>query len=164
MHRMGLAQCGGASAKRQIESRTYVPRAYLQSMFRWVVYILAFLSPQPEVTTLVEYWQRVLHLEEWQITVALVGSTDLDKGTLGDIEPDRSRRSAVMRVRHAHESDLRGRYATSEMNNTILHEMVHLRLFADGDPEWGNEAVISEEAGRLIRTRRRWLEMLTYEP
>ena len=88
----------------------------------------------------------------------VVSGKDLDYATLGDIALDRKNKTAVMRVRHESESDLRRRLAQSEQRNTILHEMVHLRKFAGEDSDWANESAVDREVDQLIRKHRRWFE------
>jgi hypothetical protein len=132
-------------------------------VFRFLVVILSYLTPPGTVQNCVAYWQRELGLEDWAITVKLVAGKELDHATLGDVEPERESKTAVMRLRHASESDLSGRLAQSEQRNTILHEMVHLRKFASHDAKWGNEAAVDREVDRLIRKHHRWFEMLAHE-
>jgi hypothetical protein len=132
-------------------------------MFRLVAFILSYLSPPADATACMQYWQRALQLQEWKITLRVVPGKELDYATLGDIEPNRGTKTVVMRLRHESESDLSGRLAQSEQRNTILHEMVHLRKFANEDPDWDNESAVDAELDRLIRKHRRWFEMLAHE-
>lgn len=130
---------------------------------RFFLVILSYLVPPMDPSTCVEYWQRKLHLTDWEITVRVVDGRELDYATLGDIEPNRQSKTAVMRVRLASESDLKGRLAISEQRNTILHEMVHLYKFANYDPQWGNETEVDRDVDNLIRKHRRWFERLAHE-
>lgn len=132
-------------------------------MFRLVAIVLTYLIPPADAPTCVKYWQQQLGLQDWKITLRVVSGSELDHATLGDIEPDRKTKTAVMRLRHESESDLRGRLAQSEQRNTILHEMVHLRKFAANEPDWRNEVAVDLELDTLIRKHRRWFEMLAHE-
>jgi hypothetical protein len=135
----------------------------LEHVFRFLVVILSYLTPPADPSACVKYWQRQLNLQDWKITVNIVDGNTLDYGTLGDIELKSETKTAVMRIRRESESDLRGRLAQSEQRNTILHEMVHLRKFANNDPQWFKECAVDLEVDQLIRKHRRWFEMLAHE-
>jgi hypothetical protein len=47
-----------------------------------------------------------LNLQDWTITMRVVNEGDLDNGTIGDIEPNRTSKTAVIRLMHESESDL----------------------------------------------------------
>jgi hypothetical protein len=132
-------------------------------MGRFVILLLSLLRPVPELHRCVGYWQRELKLQDWKIELRMVAEYDLDHGTLGDIEPNRAAKTAVMRIMHEKGSDLPRRLALADQRFTVVHEMVHLRRFADGDPGWGNEIATNTEANRLVRKQRRWLEWLAIE-
>lgn len=134
-----------------------------ENVFRLFVLVLSYLAPPSDAYECVQYWQRELRLQDWKITLLVVRGKDLDNATLGDIEPNRQTKTAVMRVRHESESDLRGRLAQSEQRNTILHEMVHLRKFANEDPNWGHESMVDADVDHLIHKHQRWFEMLAHE-
>jgi hypothetical protein len=132
-------------------------------VLRFFLVLASYLSPLGDLPRCVEYWQRELGLEDWKITLQIVRQQDLQSGTLGDIEPDIQTKTAVMRILRESESDLRGRLARAEQRNTIAHEMVHLRNFAKGDPNWRTEGSTNSQTAHLIIKHRRWFEMLALE-
>jgi hypothetical protein len=81
----------------------------------------------------------------------------------GDIEPNGSKKYAVMRVKRDMQFDLSRRLSDADQRFTVTHEMVHLRRFADGDPQWSDEGSTNAGANRLIRKKHRWLEWLAIE-
>lgn len=133
-------------------------------MVRLMLLVFSYLNPPDDVAECLRFWQRELGLQDWKITLRVVPGAQLHRATLGDIELSREDKTALMRLRHESESDLRGRLARSEQQNTILHEMVHLRKFASGDGDWKNESVVDSQVDRLIRKHHRWFEKLAHEP
>ena len=104
---------------------------------------LLSVSASPKVTqkhldSVVKYWQGVLSLQDWEIRAHTVRLVDLDEGTLGV-----SRRDPNFRVMQIGVLDPRD-YAEAvvsmglvsktdkeirrDIDDTILHEIVHLRL------------------------------------
>lgn len=132
-------------------------------MGRFIILLLSLLRPTPDLDSCIAFWRRELNLQDWTITTRIVNQRDLDNGTLGDVEPDRSTKAAVIRVMDENESDLTGRLARADQRYTVVHEMVHLRRFASGDPNWRNEGTTNTEANRVIRKHHRWLEWLAIE-
>jgi hypothetical protein len=130
---------------------------------RLLVFLLSFLTPPPSLESCIAYWQQQLNLQDWTVTLRVVGQDELDPGTLGDIEPNLAAKTAVLRVMRTSDSDLSRRRARAEQRLTIVHEMVHLRRFADQDPGWGTEFATNARAGALVREHRRWFEQLAIE-
>lgn len=130
---------------------------------RFLAVVLSFLTAPPSLEDCVKYWQREMHLEEWSIQVQVVSSEQLDPGTLGDIEPRREDKTAVLRVLRQQDSDLSKRLALAEQRLTVLHEMVHLRKFVTGEGNWRAEFEVDQEAGEWVRRHRRWRESLAIE-
>lgn len=126
-------------------------------MFRVLAVFLSWFSPGADLLGCIQYWQRELHLEDWRIELRIVRQDELENGTLGDIEPLRETRTAILRVRCEADSDLPSRLARADQRLTVAHEMVHLRSFASGDPTWGDEHRTTLETGDLLRRHgRRW--------
>jgi hypothetical protein len=132
-------------------------------VLRLFAVLLSYLTPAPELHTCLSYWQQQLQLEDWTVTLRVVGEEELDASTVGDIEPNLKSKTAVLRVMRTGDSDLSGRRALAEQRLTIIHEMVHLRRFADGDTRWGSEYATNLRAGELVRKHRRWFEQLAIE-
>jgi hypothetical protein len=130
---------------------------------RFIILLLSLLRPTPDLESCVAFWQRELNLQDWTISMLVVNERDLDNGTIGDVEPNRTSKTAVIRLMDENQSDLAGRLARADQRYTVVHEMVHLRRFTDGDLKWRNEGTTNAEANRLIRKHRRWLEWLAIE-
>ena len=74
------------------------------------------------------YWQQLLGLEKWNISVLLSHRSDLKPNTLGNIHWDADKRTAVIRVLDADDYRLACPDALADMEFTIVHELVHLEL------------------------------------
>lgn len=132
-------------------------------MFGFVAVVLSWITPATDLPGSVQYWQRALDLQDWAIELRIVPRDELDRGTLGDIEPRLETRTAVLRVLRQADSDLPPWRARSDQRLTIAHEMVHLRRFASGDPTWANERATTLATGELLRKHRRRIELRAAE-
>jgi hypothetical protein len=133
-------------------------------MLHLLALVLSLHSPSPNLSGCVRYWQRALSLEEWRVTVKVVGRSALDDGTLGDIEPHPSRRTAVIRILGEGDYDLPARQARADQRLTIAHEMVHLdRLVHCDQRTWRDEDLTNQETLALLRAHRRWRELSVFE-
>lgn len=74
------------------------------------------------------FWQQLLGLEKWNISVVLSHRGDLKPNTLGNIHWDADKRTAVIRVLDAQDYSLACPDALMDMEFTIVHELVHLEL------------------------------------
>lgn len=79
----------------------------------------------------VTYWQNLLKLNDWEITVLVVDPETLGENTWGDCSPDNKRKRALIRVLdpdldlHANCQCHSLRY---NMAATLLHEILHIPL------------------------------------
>jgi hypothetical protein len=73
-------------------------------------------------------WQHRLALDEWHISMILSPSSELRKGTLGNIHWDGDKKSAVIRVLDASEYHTPYSAALKDMEFTVVHELIHLDL------------------------------------
>lgn len=130
-----------------------------------VFFVLAsFIAPAPRLDDRVEYWKRVLHLDQWRIAVRVVKRQELADGTEADIETDVGSRTAVIRVLREEDSDLPKRLARADQQVTIAHEMVHLsKLVHLGEPYWQDESATNAETDALLRHHHCWRELLVVE-
>src|SRR4051794_17745808 len=114
-----------------------------------VPFLLLMLSVNVGINDLsadVNYWQREMGLWGWYISVEVVGRSQLGDGTVGDIDTDPSKRTAVIRVLDARQSDLPLEQARADQLLTIAHEMVHLkRLVKDRSPNWRDETTTVQQ-------------------
>ena len=73
-------------------------------------------------------WQKRLHLEDWNLMVRLVRSTELKPKTLGNIHWDTPSKTATIRVLALADYKLPYNDALRDMEFTVVHELVHLQL------------------------------------
>ncbi|HZT40266.1 MAG TPA: hypothetical protein VFA28_20410 [Bryobacteraceae bacterium] len=130
-----------------------------------VFFVLASLiAPAPRLDERVEYWKRILHLDQWRIAVQVVKRQELEDGTEADIETDVRSRTAVIRVLREEDSDLPKRLARADQQVTIAHEMVHLsKLVRLGESFWQDESATNAETDALLRQHHCWRELLVVE-
>lgn len=85
-------------------------------------YIDRFLSDR------LSYWCKHLKLEEWQVSIVTVRRDTLRPKTLGKIQWDKKKKTAVIEVMDPADYRLSFRPMLDDMNFTIVHELVHLSL------------------------------------
>jgi hypothetical protein len=73
-------------------------------------------------------WQKRLKLDEWRISVVMTHRGDLKPKTLGGTRWDKPKKSAVIWVLDPSGYRLPFREMLDDMELTIVHELVHLRL------------------------------------
>lgn len=76
------------------------------------------------------HWQKRLHLREWKVRVIHSTAADLRAGTLGSIRWDTRKHQATMRVLRASEYRLPYHAMVSDLEFTVVHELLHLELSA----------------------------------
>jgi hypothetical protein len=74
------------------------------------------------------FWQQRLNLADWKVSLVLSHANDLKPKTLGNIHWDANKKSAVIRVLDASDYRLACPDALSDMEMTLVHELVHLEL------------------------------------
>lgn len=75
-------------------------------------------------------WQKRLRLEEWKIDVKIVRMWDLERGTLGHIDWSVPHKTAVIKVLSSADYELPADQIPTDMELSIVHELVHLHLSA----------------------------------
>jgi hypothetical protein len=73
-------------------------------------------------------WQQRLKLEAWRISVVQARSSELKPKTLGAIQWDKGKKTAVIWVLDPADYQLPYREMLDDMELTIVHELVHLEL------------------------------------
>jgi hypothetical protein len=74
------------------------------------------------------YWCKHLKLEEWQVSVVMVRRDALRAKTLGKIQWDKKKKTAVIEVMDPSDYRLSFRPMLDDMEFTVVHELVHLSL------------------------------------
>ena len=73
-------------------------------------------------------WQERLDLKDWNIRVELVRPNALEPKTLGNVHWDLNTKSATIGVLSAYDYTLPTPEMLSDMEFTVVHELVHLHL------------------------------------
>lgn len=135
-------------------------------MFRLLTLLLSLYAPPPDLQSCVRFWQRELFLDQWTITVQMVNRAQLNDGTLGEIDADPERRTAVIYVVREEDYDLPLRQARADQQLTIAHEMVHLDRLARFPfrNDWQDEPSTVAQTFTLLRKHHRWRELSVAEP
>ena len=97
----------------------------------------AFIShPEPRVVSdldkylqsYLEVWQARLGLGDWKVSVSIVRLTELKHKTLGNIHWDVPTKSARIRVLRPEDYSSKIKGVLGDMEETIVHELIHLSL------------------------------------
>jgi hypothetical protein len=83
---------------------------------------------QQRVTERLAVWQQRLKLETWRISVLPARSSELKPRTLGAISWDKGKNTAVIWVLDPADYQLPFREMLDDMELTVVHELVHLKL------------------------------------
>jgi hypothetical protein len=75
-----------------------------------------------------EFWKSRLKLQEWKVEVVQTKGSELRPGTVGNIHWDGIDKTARIRVLAAVEYKRPYRTAVKEMEETLVHELIHLEL------------------------------------
>jgi hypothetical protein len=102
-------------------------------------------------------WQKRLHLEDWKVEVRIVRIWDLEQGTLGHIDWSAAHKTAVIKVLNPADYELPKDKVPTDMELSIVHELVHLRLSAlplNKSSRNAEEQVVSMIANALVDLER----------
>jgi hypothetical protein len=97
------------------------------------------------------FWKARLQLDDWSVALQISQTGDLRQGTLGNIHWDPEEKTAVIRV-------LDTPRRVSDMECTIVHELVHLELASLPRTENSRvveEGVVNRLANALLRSEYR---------
>lgn len=73
-------------------------------------------------------WQKRLALDDWQINAQLVRSWELKPDTLGNLRWNSVSKVATIRVMDPQDYDLRASEIPTDIEYTVVHELIHLQL------------------------------------
>src|SRR5271165_3104893 len=83
---------------------------------------------QAQVDDWTKGWQSRLDLGEWTITTNIVRLADLKPDTLGNLKWNSSNKTAVIKVLNPLDYDLPPAEIPTDIEYTIVHELIHLQL------------------------------------
>jgi hypothetical protein len=73
-------------------------------------------------------WQRRLRLDDWTLRVQVVRQQELDRNTWGNAEWDPVKKTGTIKVLDPQDYNLKGAELRQDMECTIVHELVHIRI------------------------------------
>jgi hypothetical protein len=132
-------------------------------MLRLLLIVASWLSPAGDTNACVEYWQRQLALSDWTVITKIVPDQVLGGRVLGDIDIDDPSKTVTVRLMRIEDSDLPRRLAVADQKFTIAHELMHLRLYVNRNPQWRDEKVVDTATISVMRSHRRWNELRAVE-
>jgi len=99
-----------------------------------------------------QVWQDRLNLKDWNVRVELVRPTALEPRTLGNIHWNTDTRQATIDVLSAYDYTLPYPEMLSDMELTVVHELVHLHLASlpRTDATRGNEEYVVNQISRAL--------------
>ncbi len=83
---------------------------------------------EAQVDTWVRTWQRRLSLEDWEISAQIVRSSELKPDTLGNLKWNSASKTATVRVLNPVDYDLPPAEIPTDIEYTVVHELIHLQL------------------------------------
>ena len=115
------------------------------------------VPPEKFLAARLAVWQQRLKLDDWKISIVFSHPSDLKPGTLGHIHWDVDKKTASIRVLSASDYGLPCPNALSDMDVTVVHELVHLVLspLSRSDADRGNEEhAVDKLADALLKLDR----------
>jgi hypothetical protein len=99
------------------------------------------------VDTKLLLWQERLQLQDWSIEIVISRPSDLRKGTLGNVHWDPEKKTARIRVLSPSDYFVSFDRALDDMEQTIVHELIHLRLSSiwQNEPSRSDRSRVAEE-------------------
>ena len=73
-------------------------------------------------------WQKRLNLQDWDVALEIVRSTELKPQTLGNIRWDAEKKTALIRVLDPADYRLTYQEMLDDMEFTVVHELIHLEM------------------------------------
>lgn len=73
-------------------------------------------------------WQKRLNLQDWDVSLEVVRSTELKPRTLGNIHWDTEKKTATIRVLDPADYKMGFHEMLEDMEFTVVHELIHLEI------------------------------------
>jgi hypothetical protein len=109
---------------------------------------------QAQVDDWTRSWQKRLDLGEWAVTTLIVRASDLKPDTLGNLKWNINNRTAIVKVLNPLDYELPASEIATDIEFTILHELIHLQLSAlphDGSSKLVEEKVVNRIGEALFQ-------------
>jgi hypothetical protein len=104
-------------------------------------------------------WQNRLALQDWKVKINIVRKQELEPDTVGEIDWDRTTKSAVIRLLDPVDYQLPLPAILHDLEDSVVHELIHLRLLlpyhneADEAAEEEATAYLTDALLKLERSR-----------
>ena len=85
---------------------------------------------QAQVDLWLRNWQRRLALDDWEIRAQIVRASELRPDTLGNLKWNSATKTATVRVLNPLDYDLPESEIPTDIEYTVVHELIHLQLSA----------------------------------
>lgn len=96
-----------------------------------------------DLTARCEWYQRLLHITDWTVSVRFAGAYDMD-GSFGDCTIFEEKQMAAIRLLDpSHAPEAGTRMLDYDPVETLIHELVHIRLY--GIDAGAKKATTAEE-------------------
>ena len=105
------------------------------------------------------YWQNRLNLNDWNVSLAVVRSTELKPDTLGNIHWDLENQTATIRVLDPADYRMPLRKMLDDIQFTVVHELIHLERAPVRNQFSTNEASRREEEHTVNHMTRTLLKL-----
>jgi hypothetical protein len=103
---------------------------------------------QAQVDTWLRNWQKRLSLDDWEIRAQIVRASELKPDTLGNLKWNSATKTATVRVLNPLDYDLPAPEIPTDIEYTVVHELIHLQLAAlPRDP--GNRSIEEKVVNRI---------------
>jgi hypothetical protein len=102
-------------------------------------------------------WKHRLTLDEWKVSIVLTKRAALKPNTLGGIRWDKKKKTAVISVMHPADYEVSEQAMLKDMEETVVHELIHLKLSALSRSEASRsseEEAVNGIAGALLQLER----------
>jgi hypothetical protein len=109
------------------------------------------------LTNRLAFWKGRLKLDDWAVKLVISAPGDLRPGTLGNIHWDADKKTAVIKVLNGPARESGSHDALTEMEFTIVHELIHLelaRLPRTEDSRSAEEFAVNHLAEALLQAER----------
>jgi len=109
---------------------------------------------QAQVDEWTKVWQKRLDLNEWTISTLIVRVGELRPDTLGNLKWNSGNRTAVIKVLNPADYELPSSEIPTDIEYTIVHEMIHLQLAAlphDGSSKGVEEKIVNRISEALFQ-------------
>jgi hypothetical protein len=97
-----------------------------------------------DLIALCEKWQKILHIQDWQVKPRLARYYDMPDGKGGHISFSRPHRTASIKILDPADYDPTWTNFPEDIERSLVHELIHL-VFAVFDQHFGDDLIRLEE-------------------